>query len=282
MSASYPPVRNLRAFSTRSGVLTSPSRSGSSPSSLSIRLIRSCTFVFYIALFVPPLAKGLIIPCAACVSRFAAQTSGSTVSQEDPDALYRNRADMAQARKAADIWGARLMANPNDFESAWKLARIDYWIGTQAPMSERRPALERGTEAGRRASMINASSPEGFFWMAANIGALAESYGLRQGLKYRTPIKTALETVLRIDPAYQQGSADRALGRWYFKVPGLFGGSKKESEAHLRKSLTYAPNSTTSHYFLAETLFDMNRDAEAREELQKVIAAPFDPEWEPE
>ncbi len=42
-------------------------------------------------------------------------------------------------------------------------------------------------------------------------------------------------------PPYQNGSADRALGRWYYKVPGLFGGSKKKSEEHLRKSLTYDP-----------------------------------------
>ena len=62
-------------------------------------------------------------------------------------------------------------------------------------------------------------------------------------MKYRGDIKNELETVLRLDPAFQQGSADRALGRWYFKVPGLFGGSNKKSEEHLRKSLTYNPNS---------------------------------------
>jgi hypothetical protein len=95
-------------------------------------------------------------------------------------------------------------------------------------------------------------------------------------------IKSALENVLRIDPPFQKGSADRALGRWYFKVPGLFGGSKKKSEDHLRTSLTYDPNSTASHWFLAETLFDEDKDAEAREELRRTIAAPIDPDWEPE
>ena len=114
------------------------------------------------------------------------------------------------------------------------------------------------------------------------MGALAESYGLRQGIKYRKPIKAALETVLRIDPAFQQGSADRALGRWYFKVPGLFGGSHKESERHLRESLKYNDRSTVSHFFLAELLVDDGRKAEARGELQKVVDAPVDPDWAPE
>jgi hypothetical protein len=114
------------------------------------------------------------------------------------------------------------------------------------------------------------------------MGALAESFGLRQGLKYRGQIKDELETVLRLDPAFQQGSADRALGRWYNEVPRLFGGSNKESEAHLRKSLTYNPNSTITLYFLAETLLDEDKGAEARKVLQQVLDAPLDPEWAPE
>ena len=201
---------------------------------------------------------------------------------DDPDVLYRGREDMAKAQRAVEIWGGRLASNPRDFESAWKLARADYWIGTHGPVAARRPALERGTVAGRTASTIEPSRPEGFFWVAANMGALAESYGLRQGIKYRGAIKDALEKVLMIDPGFQKGSADRALGRWYFKVPGLFGGSKTKSVEHLQKSLIYDPNSTASHYFLAETLLDMNRKDEARAELQKVIDGPIDPDWAPE
>src|SRR5581483_1006924 len=95
-------------------------------------------------------------------------------------------------------------------------------------------------------------------------------------------VKEELETVLRLDRAFQQGSADRALGRWYFKVPGLFGGSHKEAEAHLRASLRYDANSTASHYFLAELLVDDGRRDEARAELQRVLDAPVNPEWAPE
>jgi tetratricopeptide (TPR) repeat protein len=223
------------------------------------------------------------------IAVFSASVGAQTVSAaaqraegDDPDALYRAREDSGKAQHAADIWSGRLAGNPHDFESAWKLARAEYWLGTQGPDDRRRPALERGTAAGRTASTIEPSRPEGFFWMAANMGALAESYGLRQGIKYRGDIKNALEKVLMIDPAFQKGSADRALGRWYFKVPGLFGGSKTKSVEHLQKSLTYDPNSTASHYFLAETLLDMNRKDEARAELQKVIDAPIEPEWAPE
>ena len=150
------------------------------------------------------------------------------------------------------------------------------------PESERRALYEEGIAAGRRAIALQPNRPEGHFWVAANMGAMAESFGVRQGIKYRKPVKQELETVLRIDPAFMQGSADRALGRWYFKVPGLFGGSDKESEAHLRASLKYHPTSTASHFFLAELFVDNGRKAEARKELQAVIDAPLDPDWTPE
>jgi tetratricopeptide (TPR) repeat protein len=205
---------------------------------------------------------------------------------QDPgeaDALYRDRANRSSATRAAALWAERLSAQPNDFDAAWKLARVQYWLGTYgAAAPDRRAALDAGIAAGRRAIAINRERPEGHFWLAANMGALAESFGLRQGIRYRGAIRDALETVLRLDPAFQQGSADRALGRWYYKVPGLFGGDKRKSEAHLRKALSYNPQSVITRLFLAETLLDLRRKDEARRELQAAIAAPDDPEWIPE
>ena len=156
-------------------------------------------------------------------------------AQNDPDALYRNRATLADARGAAAIWEAQLRADPRRFDAAWKLARVMYWLGNHESTADaKRAALERGTDAGQQAVALQSARPEGHFWIAANMGALAEAYGLRQGLKYRGKIKEELETVLRLDPGFMRGSADRALGRWYYKVPGLFGGSNKKSEEHLR------------------------------------------------
>jgi tetratricopeptide (TPR) repeat protein len=206
----------------------------------------------------------------------------SHLSAQSADALYADRANVASARHAVEMWARTIAGDPGNFDAAWKLARADYWLGGHASESERRGFLENGIDAGRKAVAVRPDRPEGHFWIAANMGALAESFGLRQGLKYRKPVKAELETVLRLDPAFQQGSADRALGRWYFKVPGLFGGSHREAEAHLRASLKYNPNSTASHFFLAELLLDDGRKDEARAELRRVLDAPVDPAWAPE
>ncbi len=210
------------------------------------------------------------------------QVATETPITDDPDRLYADREHFTSGERAAAIWEARLVADPNDYEAAWKLARCRYWLGGHVPQEARQEQYEKGVDAGERAAKIEAARPEGHFWLAANMGALAEGFGTRLGLRYRSPIKDELETVLRIDSAFQQGSADRGLGRWYFKVPGLLGGSKDKAVEHLRKSLEYNPNSTATHFFLGEVLLDMKRKDEARAELQTVIDAPLDPDWTPE
>ena len=216
---------------------------------------------------------------ASCLITSSAQETTKTA---DPDRLYADREHLQSAMDAAAVWESRLKSDPKDFESAWKLARTCYWLGGHVAEDARRPQYERGIEAGRQASVLHADRPEGYFWMAANMGAMAESFGLRAGIKYRSPVKKALETVLMIDRSFLQGSADRALGRWYLKVPRLFGGSKDQSVEHLKQSLTYDPASTASRFFLAETYVEMDRKDEARQELKRVIDLPVNPNWAPE
>ena len=214
----------------------------------------------------------------AAASPAAAQTP---TPPADPDALYAQREDLARARRAVDIWAERAAAG-TDFESAWKLARACYWIGTQGGQDERRAALERGVKAADQATALSPNRPEGYFWNAANMGALAESFGMMQGLKYRGRIKDALEKARSIDPGWLQGSADRALGRWYFKVPGLFGGSHRKAREHLDRALARNPQSTLTLLFLADLAAEDGKKDEARTLYQRVLDAPLDPDWAPE
>ncbi len=197
----------------------------------------------------------------------------------EADTLYRGRADLDSARRAADLWEA---SAGDDFESAWKLARVCYWIGTHGTRDERRDALERGVKGGEGAIRLGPDRPEGHFWLAANMGALAQSFGLGQGLKYRGRIKSELERVLAIAPGWQEGSAEDALGEWYDHVPGLFGGSDKKAEEYYRKALGINPQSRTALTDLADLLIQHGHAGEARPLLERAIDAPIDPDWAPE
>jgi tetratricopeptide (TPR) repeat protein len=205
----------------------------------------------------------------------------SAAAGNDPDRLYANRVDLVSVRRAVEIWSAAARVSPEAYDPLWKIARADYWLGGHVAEKDRPDILEDGVARGRAAAALMPNRPEGHFWLAANMGAAGER-STKAGLSYRKAIKEELETVLRLDPAFLQGSADRALGRWYFKVPRLFGGSKKNAEDHLRASLKYDPHSTASHFFLAELLLANGRRDEARAEAQRVLEAAVDPEWEPE
>src|SRR5262249_9098606 len=150
-----------------------------------------------------------------------------------------------------------------DFESAWKLARACYWLGRHLPAAEQRAALERGVLAGEAAIRLDARRPGGHFWLGADMGRLAEAFGLGQGLQDRGRIKSELERVRATNPAWQGGAADEALGEWYSAVPRLLGGSESCAEEHLRRALRYDPNNLSALVFLGRWLLDRHRTGEA-------------------
>src|SRR5690242_18976662 len=96
--------------------------------------MRSCLRLLYI-----PLALALAASAAG------AQPAAS------PDALYADRANLASARRAADLWAMQLSANPKHFEAPWKLALADYWLGGHTQESEQRRFYESGIEAAEKA-----------------------------------------------------------------------------------------------------------------------------------
>jgi Flp pilus assembly protein TadD len=114
------------------------------------------------------------------------------------------------------------------------------------------------------------------------MSALAESFGLGQGLKYSGRIQIELERVIAIDETWGEGSAESALGQWYAMVPGVLGGSKMKAEEHQRRALAINPESRNALVNLADVLIKQGRMEEARTLLQRAIDAPIDPDWAPE
>ena len=202
---------------------------------------------------------------------------------EDPDRLFEAR-QIPAVQRAATLYEARLTTNPSDGEAAWKLARARYWLGANGTgtRESRRPVLEAGIAVARRAIAAAPASPHGYFWLAANMGQLSELFGRREGLRYRNDIKHALEAAIAADPVYLHGAAKRALGRWYAAMPAMYGGNKKQGEAHLRAALETKRDSAITLVLLAELLLETGRRDEARALLTAALAAPPDPEWTPE
>jgi len=235
-----------------------------------------CAAIAVAVLFGPP-ASGAAGQTAQ-VQEPPQPPASSTLAPANPDDLYRGRTHRPNAEAAADIWAATADA---DFDAAWKLARACYWLGSHGTEEQRRAALERGVQAGETAAKLAADRPEGHFWAAANMGTLAEAFGMSQGLKYRGRIKDALERVIAIQAGWQQGSAEAALGRWYARVPRLLGGGKGKAESYYKQALAVDPFNRLALIYYAE-LIEEDRPTEARALLQRVLEAPPMEEWGPE
>ena len=80
-----------------------------------------------------------------------------------------------------------------------------------------------------------------------------------------SPMMKALKQLIKIDPLYEQHAGDRILGRMYFKVPGILGGSNKKSLKHAKVSITQEPGKSYygSHRFIADFYLDHSKYKEA-------------------
>lgn len=215
--------------------------------------------------------------CLFAVCLLAALCALVGAGQDDPEALYRQREDLSAARRAATIWAAKA---DFEYDAAWKLSRISYWLGTHAP--DPAAALERGVRAAEAATRLASDRPEGHFWLAANLGALAEASGPIEGVKSRGRIKRELERAVAIDPVWEEGSAEAALGQWYLEVPRVLGGSRSKAKDHLDHVLRLFPQNKTALTLLAQERVEAGHPDEARALLQRVLDAPGNPAWAPE
>lgn len=232
----------------------------------------------------PPLAIVLATLSLAAAPRAGAgpREGAAPVASKDPDALYHQREDLELASRAADIWKARLAADSRDFDAACKLARARLWIGESLPRRLRAPHFKDGIAAARAAIALEPRRPDGHFWLGVNAGALASVSNPFAALRLKSLAREALEASLARDPAFLRGGGYCALGKYYAAVPLLFGGDKRRSEELLRRCLQYDPGSTVGHYYLGQTLRDLDRVPESRQQLRAAIDGPADPDYAPE
>ena len=156
-----------------------------------------------------------------------------------------------------------------------RVARLSFTLGELSPKSEKLPYFEKGRHYSEILAQEEPLWPEGHYWLALNLGGLAEMAGARRGLRMVPEIVTEMEKALKGNPAYDQGGPHRVLGRIFFECPPwpLSVGNLPESLSHLEAAVAIAPENSTNHLFLAETLFKVGKKEEARRELEQVMTA---------
>ncbi|MEW5724516.1 MAG: TRAP transporter TatT component family protein [Thermodesulfobacteriota bacterium] len=190
------------------------------------------------------------------------------------DTIYAEREDPARTRAAIEEYKKAVALDPQRAEAYWRLARALYWVGGHTEDKNERLAVYK--DAGQWAQKAVELAPDlaaPHYWLGISLGMYGDTKGKLESLNLVATIKKEMAEVIRIDPAFDEGGAHTVLGRLYFKVPGIFGGSNELAVLNLKKALEYGPTRPLTHLYLAEVYLEEERWPEARAHLEKALAA---------
>ena len=206
------------------------------------------------------------------------QSPKELISQADK--LYGEMKDMETAQEALAMYRTALQEAEDKYGPYWKMSRIHYYIGSHTDSKkEKKVIFSQGIYYAKKAIVLEPEKPDGYYWLGVNYGVYGEARGVMKSLFLVDDIKEAMNKVIELDRSYEDGGPDRVLGRVYFKVPGIAGGSKKKSLEHLVKSKEIGPQDPLTRVYLADTYLALKEVEKARAELDYVLSLEDDPRW---
>ncbi|HYV04924.1 MAG TPA: TRAP transporter TatT component family protein [Blastocatellia bacterium] len=228
----------------------------------------------------------VVLGGVACnsASESPANTGGSdakmaTSKLAEAEPLYEGREDMTKARLAVTALRQAHAADYGNYEAAWKLARAAFYVGDRTDVEAERDAMFReGTDAGKAAVQLQPTKPDGHFWLGANYGGSA-AHSTLSNLSSCQDIKGEMESVLKLDEGYQGYSAYLGLGRLYLQAPKMLGGDPVKAVEYLEKGVKANPNNTLMRYELAAAYETVNRNADAKKQIETLMSTTPDPKY---
>ena len=185
----------------------------------------------------------------------------ATRYHEDLPSIDRMRAELTQA-VAADPSVDNLVA----------LAEVCFiWGEVRAKTADDKlAAYEQGRQAAKRAVELAPRSVTAHLWYAIDTGRWGQTKGIMRSLSLLPIVRQEIDTVLALDPKFPP--AYSLAGHFYYEVPGMLGGDLDRAETLFRTGLGLDPTFTAMRVGLAKTLVKKDRVAEARKELEAVLA----------
>jgi tetratricopeptide (TPR) repeat protein len=188
------------------------------------------------------------------------------------DRLFAGRDNVDNVKRAVTLVEDLRARNPSNYEALWRLAKYKYYVADrEKDQANKSKLLEAGIEAAKKAVQLNDKRPEGHFWLAANYGEYADLKGAFTSLGLIKTIRKEFETVLKIDPTYEDGAAYMALGEMDLRLPGLLGGNDRRGVEILESGLRVGPNNSELKLALAGRYARNGKKDEARKLLESVL-----------
>jgi tetratricopeptide (TPR) repeat protein len=229
----------------------------------------------------------LLIATGACKSRSTVDAASRTNAAAAPaiiaqaDQFYGRRDDLKQLEQGIVLLREATAADSNNYDANWRLAKFNYYLASHTDGDYRTNAFREGSNAGKTAVGLQPNRPEGHFWLGANYGGALESETIT-GLASISDVRNEMETVLKLDEGYQDGSAYMVLGLLDLKAPRIVGGDPQRAVQELEKGLQFGKGNAFLRLHLAEAYQAVGRTADARQQLEAILSMTPDPNYLPE
>ncbi len=188
---------------------------------------------------------------------------------------------------------AVLARDSTQYEANWRAALALVNLGKRTPDAEKSPARDslyaRAETYARRAVAAKLLGADGHFALAIAIGRASLTRGPRERVARAAEIRVEALKALELDPRHD--GAHHVLGRWHAEIMRLSGitrfvarhvlGAEVFAEAsweaalqHLERAVALNPGNIYHRLDLAEAYLDRRRPAEARGQLEALLALP--------
>ena len=214
----------------------------------------------------PSLSRAIFLLAFCTCATFAQAFS-------EADRLFTYGDDTNRDQQAVAVIEKALSSDGNNYQWLWRAARAHYYVGDEAPQSNKLKHFESGISYAQRAIAQQPNAVEGHFWLGANYGGYSEVKGMFSALATVKKIRAEMETVLRLNAAYEDGRAYLALGELDRQLPGMLGGNVKRAVTRLEVGLKTAPRNFDMKYALAEAYKEDGRKDDARRQLNELLQA---------
>lgn len=200
-----------------------------------------------------------------CLNMYAQQNENNnnqlTLKVDSLDQAWQNR----ETKQEQEIILKLVQSEPEipqDFEIAWRVARLVYFIGNFGIGEELSKDIHvkvfhYGYKAGETAKNLQPTRVEGHYWYAINLGSYSLANGVMSALNNASIGRDALLEAVKIDPTYHWGGPYRILGRYYQEVPRIISfGDKKKAEEYFLEAVKLAPTFRLNTVYLGTLMRD--------------------------
>ena len=247
--------------------------SSSTPVNLLPALLRRSLFVWFCSLALLQLPG--FIPSAS--------------AQESPESASKSKFSKILETAYLEAKSA-IEKDSNSAEAQWRFAQTCFdWAEFNSSSSIKESVAEEGVKASRMLINANASSAEGHYYLAMNLGEIAETKSLG-ALRLVSQMETEFKTALSLKPQLDFSGPDRNLGMLYLEAPGWPAsvGNRTKAKHHFVECVKRSPNYPENLLDLVEANLKWNDKAAALKILEdldtlwpKAHTELCGPHWEP-